>query len=259
MTGNRVAAIIVTLAGCGLCSTASAQGAYEIQVYPSELVPRAHTMFEVHTNFTPLGQRNPGDGTQPTDDTLHETLEITHGFSEWFEVGGYLFTSARAGQGWQFVGSHIRPRISIPARYKLPVGISLSQEFGFEERYFSPERWTWEIRPIIDQQLGRLYWSVNPALERAIGGPGPNSFDFAPAAKVSCDVTRKVAAGVEYYADFGRLAHFSSLQQQQHQVFPTVDLNLSPNFEFNAGVGVGITNAGDRLVVKVIVGYRMPF
>jgi hypothetical protein len=237
---------------------ASAQGAYEIQVYPAELVPPHHTMFEFHSNLTPRGQRNPADLTQPTDHAFHETLEITHGFDEWFEVGAYWFTSLRAGDGWRYVGSHLRPRISIPARWKWPVGVSLSQEIGFEQRYFSADKWTWEIRPIIDQQLGRFYWSVNLALERALSGPGPKGFDFAPAAKVSYDVTKTIAAGIEYYADVGRLAHPSPLGQQQHQIFPSIDLNLSPKFEFNAGVGIGLTDQGDRLVVKVIVGYRLP-
>jgi hypothetical protein len=256
MRAGRIASILFAIA-LGSAASAAAQGAYEIQVYPSELVPARHTMFELHSNFTPLGQRNPPDGTQPTDNALHETLEITHGFNEWFEVGGYVFTSVRAGDGWRYVGSHIRPRFTIPARWKWPVGVSLSQEIGFEQRYFSPEKWTWEIRPIIDQTLGRLYWSLNLAFERALSGSGPKSFDFAPAAKVSYDVTAKVAAGVEYYGDLGGLTHFNPLSQEQHQIYPTIDLTLSPKFEFNAGVGVGLTSAGDKLVLKVIVGYRV--
>jgi len=239
------------------CAVASAQPAYEVQVYPSELVAPHHTMIEFHSNFTPRGQRNPSDGTQPTDHAFHETLEVTHGFDEWFEVGFYAFSSLRAGDGWRYVGSHVRPRFTIPARWGWPVGVSLSQEVGFEQRDFSSDKWTWEIRPIIDQQLGRLYWSVNLALERALSGPGPRAFEFAPAAKVSYDVTKKVAAGIEYYSDLGRLVHFDPLGGQQHQVFPSIDLNLSPKFEFNAGVGVGLTSPTDRLIVKVIVGYRV--
>lgn len=257
-TMARVVLILVAIAALVPASIAAAQGgAYEIQVYPSDLVPARHTMFEFHSNLTPQGQRNPPDGTQPTDHAFHETLEITHGFNEWFEVGGYVFTSVRAGDGWRYVGSHIRPRVSVPARWKWPVGVSLSQEIGFEQRSFSPEKWTWEIRPILDQKLGRFYWSVNLAVERALSGPGPRSFDFAPAAKVSYDVTEKVSAGVEYYADLGPLVHFNPFGDEQHQIFPSIDLNLSPKFEFNAGVGVGLTNQGDKLVVKVIVGYRM--
>jgi len=258
MTLWRAAPALVAITVLMFASTAAAQGgAYEIQVYPSELISARHTMFELHSNFTPLGQRNPPNGTQPTDNALHETLEITRGFNEWFEVGGYVFTSVRAGDGWRYVGSHIRPRFTIPARWKWPVGVSLSQEIGFQQRYFSPEKWTWEIRPIIDQTLGRLYWSVNLAFERALSGPEPKSFDFAPAAKVSYDVTPKVAAGVEYYADVGPLVQPLPVSQQQHQIYPTIDLNLSPKFEFNAGVGIGLTSEGDRLVLKVIVGYRV--
>jgi hypothetical protein len=255
-----LAALVVLAFVAGSATTARAQGgAYEIQVYASELMAPRHTMFEFHSNFTPIGERHPPDGTQPTDHAFHETLEITHGFSEWFEVGVYAFTSVRAGDGWRYVGSHVRPRVSVPARWKWPIGVSLSQEIGFQQRSFSPEHWTWEIRPIVDQQIGRLYWSLNLAFERAISGPGPHAFDFAPAAKVSCDLTRKVAMGIEYYADLGKLAHVDPLEAQQHQVFPTIDLNLGPDLEFNVGVGIGLTAPTDRLILKVIFGYRAPF
>jgi len=40
------------------------------------------------------------------------------------------------------------------------------------------------------------------------------------------------------------------------QIFPAIDLNLSPKWEFNAGVGVGITQGTDHLIVKMIIGYR---
>ena len=43
---------------------------------------------------------------------------------------------------------------------------------------------------------------------------------------------------------------------QQHQVFPALDLNVSPDWEINFGVGVGLTRSTDQLIVKLIVGYR---
>ena len=51
------------------------------------------------------------DGLYPTNHAQHETLEITHGFNDWFESGFYVFTSITGGQGWQWVGDHIRPRV----------------------------------------------------------------------------------------------------------------------------------------------------
>ena len=76
---------------------AKAQGNYEIQVYGSELVDPGKTMVELHSNFTFEGSKSTTDGTYPTNHQLHETIEITHGFSDWFETGFYIFTSSKSG------------------------------------------------------------------------------------------------------------------------------------------------------------------
>ncbi len=236
---------------------AHAQGNYEIQVYGADTVAPRTTMFELHSNFTADGQRRTIDGVAPTYHAEHETLEITQGINSWSEVGFYLFTSARSGPGFQWVGDHIRPRVKVPDSWHWPVGASLSMEIGYQRAVFSPDTWTWEIRPIVDKQKGRWYFAVNPALERTWHGPGVAlGLDFAPAAKVSYDITRKIAGGLEYYADYGSLRDIASLHDQQQQFFPAIDLNVSPDWEFNFGVGIGPTAATDHWIVKAIVGRR---
>ena len=234
-----------------------AQGNYEIQVYGAETLAPRSTMFELHSNFTAAGQRYYVDRQAPTYHALHETLEITQGINGWSEVGVYIFTSVQSGLGAQWVGSHIRPRARIPEKWAWPVGVSLSTEIGYQRAQFSLDTWTWEIRPIIDQTRGRWYWAVNPALERTWHGPDVNlGVGFAPAAKISYDFTRQVTGGIEYYADYGSLRGFYSLHDQQQQIFPAVDLNVSPDWEINFGVGVGPTAATDHWIVKAIIGRR---
>jgi hypothetical protein len=243
-----------------LASSAIAQGNYEIQVYSSDLVARRHTMFEFHSNFTPSGQKNPPDLTQPTDHAFHETFEITHGFTDWLEVGFYVFTSARAGDGWDYVGSHVRPRITVPERWGWPVGVSLSQEIGYQRRYYSPDTWSWEIRPIIDKQMGPVYWAVNLAFEKSLAGENVHkTFEFSPAAKISVKVRSTVVVGMEYYGGLGPVTGFDPLRDQQQQIFPSIDLDLSPDWEVNFGVGAGLTASTDHLIVKLIVGRRLGF
>ena len=80
----------------------AAQDNYEIQVYGSDTVEPGHTMFELHSNFTIDGSEEFQNGLYPTNHAEHETLEITHGFNSWFEVGFYVFTSVKtfkAGSG----------------------------------------------------------------------------------------------------------------------------------------------------------------
>lgn len=247
--------LLVMMAAAGVCS-AWAQGNYEIQVYGADTVSPRNTMFEIHSNFTASG--HPGSPVlAATNHAEHETLEITQGLTDWSEVGFYVFTSEQRGLGVQWVGDHIRPRVRVPPQWHWPVGVSLSQEIGYQRALFSPDTWTWEIRPIVDKQKGRLYWSINPALERTLHGPDVKlGLDFSPGVKVSWDFTKVFTAGVEYYADYGDLRDIAPLHDQQQQIFPAVDLNVSPDWEINFGVGIGPTAATDHWIAKVIIGRR---
>jgi hypothetical protein len=256
---KRIFAImaILAVAATSGARTAMAQGNYEIQVYGAETVPPKTLMMELHSNYTIQGQKYYIDGVIPTNHQEHETLELTEGITSWSEIGFYVFTSEQDGYGVQWVGDHIRPRVRAPDSWHLPIGLSLSTEVGYQRAVYSPDTWTWEIRPIIDKTLGRWYFAVNPALERTWHGPDVNQgLGFSPAVKVSYDFTRVVSGGLEYYADYGRLGAFYTLHNQQQQIFVVTDLNTSPKWEINIGIGVGSTAATDHLIVKGILGRR---
>jgi hypothetical protein len=248
---------VLAIAAILCVRSAVAQGNYEIQVYGADTVPAKTLMTELHSNFTPEGQKYYINRVIPTNHQQHETLELTEGITNWSEIGFYVFTSEQDGHGVQWVGDHIRPRVRAPDSWHLPVGLSLSTEIGYQRAVYSPDTWTWEIRPIIDKTAGRWYFAVNPALERTLHGPDVNQgLGFSPAAKVSYDFTRVVSGGFEYYADYGRLGAFDSLHYQQQQIFVVTDLNTSPKWEINIGVGVGSTASTDHLIVKGILGRR---
>lgn len=238
-------------------SRAHAQGNFEIQVYPSETVPPRTTMVELHSNVAARGTTEQVNGVRPTQGAFHETLELTHGWTSWFETGFYLFTSIQPHEGWEWVGDHIRPRVRAPESWELPVGLSFSLEVGYQQRTYSVDTWTLELRPIIDKKLGPLYASFNPVFERSLKGESvKDGFEFSPSAKVAYDLTPNVSAGVEYYGELGPVRAVDPVRQQQHLLFAVVDLDLGAKWEFNAGVGFGLTPATDRLIFKLILGYR---
>ena len=244
-----------------VCSySALSQDNYEVQVYGSETVPPGRTMFESHTNFTVSGTKKDQNGVAATEHAWHETFEITHGFNNWFETGFYIFTAASPQYGWQWVGDHIRPRVRAPESWHLPVGLSLSAEFGYQRAKYSEDTWSLELRPIIDKQIGKWYLSFNPTVDRAFHGPGVTSgVTFSPNFKAGYDVTKKVNVGFEYYGSVGPVTGFDPFRDQSQQFIPAIDLNLSPDWEFNAGIGVGVTQATDHLILKFIVGRRFQF
>jgi hypothetical protein len=249
----------VSIAGLiGASAMLLAQENYEVQVYGAETMKAGHTMIELHSNFTFQGSKQTVDGMLPTNHALHETLEITHGFNDWFETGFYIFTAARSDYGWQFVGTHIRPRARVPESWKWPVGVSLSGEFGYQRTPFSPDTWTVELRPIVDKEIGKWYLAFNPAFDRSVHGPGiSQGVVFSPNFKFSYG--GKVKAGIEYYGSLGPVTGFDPIREQQQQIIPTIDLDFSENWEFNFGVGVGVTQGTDHLLVKCILGRRFDF
>src|SRR5271166_4188967 len=244
----------------GATQLAKAQDNYEIQLYGSETVPKGNTMVELHSNFTIEGTKTSTDGLYPTNHQWHESLEVTHGFTDWFEVGFYVFTSLQNGYGWDYVGSHIRPRVRAPKRWHWPVGVSISQEIGYQRSQFSADTWTYELRPIIDKQVGRWYFAFNPAFDKSLHGPtASQGFIFSPDAKVSFDFTKKITGGIEYYGTLGPTQSLYPVAEQQQQIFPVIDLNVSPKWEINFGLGFGLTKATDHLITKMILGYRFDY
>jgi len=234
------------------------QDNYEIQVYGSETMDKGSTMFELHSNYVIEGQKTDNLGVLPTNHVLHETVEITHGFTSFFEVGFYFFNTIGSDHRTGYVGSHIRPRVMVPKEWKWPVGLSLSVEGGFQKREYSEDDWSLEIRPIIDKQFGNLYISLNPTFDKSFHGLNKDiGFTFSPNVKAAYGLTKVIAAGLEYYGSVGPLNNIDPAQVQQHQLFFAVDLTWSPVWEFNCGYGWGLTPSTDRSIFKVILGYRL--
>ena len=241
-----------------LCTVAAAQDNYEIQVYASPTVAKDATMLELHSNYTFGGQQYAQDGVLPTHHIEHETVEITHGFTDWFETGFYLFNAIGSDNRTTYVGSHIRPRAAVPTSWNWPVGLSLSVEAGYQKPEYSADDWTLEIRPIIDKMMGKFYWSFNPTFDKSLHGLNQNKgFSFSPNVKVSYNLTKITAVGFEYYGSVGNITNLDPYRQQQQQLFIAVDIDWSTDWEFNAGYGLGFTPATDNNIFKVILGYRL--
>ena len=119
--------ICLILLGSVISLLSNAQDNYEIQVYASPTVGKDTTMVELHSNYSFIGNPASG-GVVSTNHMLRETIETTHGFTPWFEVGFYIFNAIADMGRTNYVGSHIRPRVMAPLSWNWPVGASISFE-----------------------------------------------------------------------------------------------------------------------------------
>lgn len=246
---------------CLLSRSLFAQDNYEIQVYGSQTQAKHSSMFELHSNFTFDGEKDIVKGVRPSNHALHETLEITTGITDNFELGFYLFTNYTSQYGYHVIGTHIRPRIMAPEKWHLPVGLSLSVEAGIQNTSYSPDKWNIEFRPIIDKDWGKLYISFNPTFGvslKAADGYATNSTPvFEPNLKVAYSFFKKASFGFEYYGSMGAINQFDKIQDQEHAIFAAYDLEGNDDWELNFGPGWGLTKATDGFVFKVIIGRRI--
>lgn len=263
----------ILIALCATAAAAHAQDNYEIQVYGSQTMTPGVLLTELHSNYTVEGSTTTQFGVLPTQGQEHETVELTQGINDWSEVGFYIFTSEKNGNGVQWVGDHIRPRVRVPPSWRWPVGVSLSNEIGYARPEYTNGTWSWQIMPIVDQNIGRWYWAVNTTMNWAFhtvppppGTPQaqvasyyrdvqPRGLTFGPAATVTFQPKKTFNFGVEYYGYWGEFGQFVNLHNQQQQIFPVVNLFVSPNWEINFGAGWGATASTDHLIVKGIVGH----
>jgi hypothetical protein len=250
---RKIFTIIILLL---LFKIAGAQDNYEIQVYSSPTQTKGSTMFELHSNFTFSGGKNIVDGVRPSNHALHETVEITQGITDNFEIGFYLFTNYTSPYGYRIIGTHIRPRIQVPEKWNWPVGVSLSTEIGFQRSQYASDTWSVEIRPIIDKQFNKIYIAFNPTFGIGLKGNNDHTPSFEPNIKTSYSFN-KVALGFEYYGSLGQLDHIPGINGQNHSLFAVADLYINPKWEINIGPGWGLTKATDAFVFKIIAGRRI--
>lgn len=251
-----VALVVVLL----LAAKASAQDLFEIQVYPYETVEPHHTMVEFHMNYFPRGTKDTSTGEFPNNHQFHLTVEVTHGLTPHWELAGYVVTAYVPDVGPKFAGARIRPRFRAPESWHLPFRFGVSMELGFNKHQFDSNTITLEIRPILEKEVGKWYFSLNPDFTKSFRGEDAHrGFGMEPGVKVSYKLTKVVEPGFEYYAETGPIAHFHDLHDQHHLIFPTIDLNTSPNWEINFGVGRGLTGTSEHWVVKWIIGRRFKF
>ena len=71
-----------------------------------------------------------------------------------------------------------------------------------------------------------------------------------------CIFNKEFRGGLEHYADHGSITSIISLHDQQ-QILPAIDLNVSPKWEINFGVGAGPMSTTDHWIVKGILGRHL--
>jgi len=243
-------ALIALTVGAAII-TASGQ-TDEIQVYDAEITAPGKFNLMLHNNFTPDGLKTPAfHGAIIADKSLNGVPEWAYGVTDWFEEGLYLpLYSISKNKGATLNGLKIRELFVVPHAEDRTFFYGVNFESSYNAKHWDQSRFTGEIRPIVGVHLHPVDIIVNPILDTSYNGF--KNLDFAPATRVACSLSSKWALAAEEYADFGPLAHFHSTNKQSHQLWTVVD-HATKFLNIEAGIGFGLTDASDKVILKLML------
>lgn len=226
----------------------------EIQVYDGGLAPVGVFNLTVHDNFTPKGiDRAAFPGGVTPDRSFNGVPEWALGVTNWFEAGLYmpLYTYDKA-LGFGLDGFKLRSLFAVPHADERRFVYGANFEFSVNARRWDEKRFTSEVRPIIGWHVSPKFDVIlNPIVDTAYDGL--KNLEFVPSVRVAVNPVENWALAIETYSDFGRVSGFAPAGEQAHQIFGVIDHTAKNGLEMEFGVGVGVTDASDRLTLKLIL------
>lgn len=225
----------------------------EIQVYDGGLAAPGVFNLTWHNNFTPNGVDTvPYPGGVVADQSFNGVTEWAYGVTKWFEAGLYLpLYTWDKNEGWGIDGAKLRSLFAVPNADNRRFFYGANFEFSFNAKRWDQTRFTSEIRPIVGWHLKPWDIIVNPIVDTAYDGL--SNLEFVPAWRVAYNFSRWALAAEEY-ADYGRFGDWASPSEQAHQLYGVVNRSFG-SFDVEAGVGVGLTDATDRLTLKLLLAH----
>jgi hypothetical protein len=224
----------------------------EIQVYDGTLADQGKFNLTWHNNFTPIGSNTPAfPGALVADKSFNGVPEWAWGVTHWFEAGLYmpLYSVGKDGNGG-LDGFKLRALFAVPHADDRTFFYGANFEFSVNAKHWDEHRFTSEVRPIVGWHLQSWDLIINPILDTAYDGL--KNLDFAPASRVAYNFSKKWAVAAEEYADYGPLHALYPASEQVHQLYGVIN-HATKLFEIEAGVGVGLTDATDKLTLKLIL------
>lgn len=233
----------------------------EIQVYTEEMDEPGEFGLELHLNYVPKGRREAGyAGEMPSDRRLQITPEFSYGLTRSLEAGLYLPVAVDRDQ--QLYGNGVRFRLKYIAPREEGAANGdgggffwgVNMEYGFSARRISQSQTGLELRPIIGYRTPNWLVSFNPILDTDLSGNDRYKPNFEPALKLTRTLREGVAAGFEYYGEYGPTRKLLPEQARTHYLYGVVDVDFK-GFDMNFGIGRGLRNAEDEWIIKAIIAF----
>lgn len=182
-------------------------------------------------------------------------LELEYGVTDRWTIAGYADFEDHSDASFEYVQFR-----TVVSRYRLfDAGERLFDTALYFEYYIPNTAYgrseKLETRLIFEKNLAGVNVRLNPIFEKALNTTDVEEgveFEYAVGGYVQMG---KIRAGLEAYGALGEFHDWKPWDAQTHYLVPAVKFPAGP-VDVDFGVGVGLTQASDDLLVKTIVAYE---
>lgn len=247
--------------GAILLFSAASLTAQFYQVYGYETLDANEKEVVMWNSFIPSSEHSYaffGD-TVGRSGLMAHSLEFEYGISNSFTVAVYADFEQPRGESFRFVRTKaVMLYYSFFEKNQLPVDLALYGEYKLPRKgYKSSEEI--EIKLIMEKDLGFHRIILNPTFEKKISGEDvEEGVEFLLNASYTYMQSLVFQPKIEYYSKYGELYDPYSFGEQAHYIFPSFDLFFGKygQFRWHAGVGIGLTDPADNLIIKSILSWE---
>lgn len=182
------------------------------------------------------------------------SLELEYGVTDRWTIAGYLDFEDHPDASFEYVQFR-----TVVSRYRLFEAGERFFDTALYFEYYIPNAAygrseKLETRLIFEKTFAPVNVRINPIFEKALSAPDVDEgVEFEYAAGVYTPVA-PVRLGLEFFGSLGEFGNWKPWDAQTHYLVPAVKFPIGPT-EVDLGVGVGLTQASDDLLVKSIVAY----
>jgi hypothetical protein len=183
------------------------------------------------------------------------SIELEYGVTDRWTIAGYADFEDAPNESLEYVQFR-----TVVSRYRLfEAGERLFDTALYFEYYMPNTAYAQseklETRLIFEKTIAAVNVRINPIFEKALSAPDVDEgVEFEYAAGVYTPMG-SVRVGLEFFGSLGEFHDWKPWDAQTHYLFPAVKFPLGP-LDVDFGMGVGLTQASDDVLVKTIVAYE---
>lgn len=125
-------------------------------------------------------------------------------------------------------------------------------EAGYESSLLETQQWNIEAVPVIGFRTDAWDLTLNPGVSIASVGEQRGTIVFEPSAKISYEIAKKTALGIEYFSEAGPLRGIYPANERSELAFLTLDTKIGKSV-VNVGIGHGTNNASPGFALKTVL------